>query len=224
MTHVNRLATEHLASGRAVTLAGVADGAEALVTADLARSLAASPQASMPRLIVVCRDGTRMAQLSQSIAFFAPDLPVTEFPAWDCLPYDRVSPHTAISAQRMLALAQLSSRDTAKRPAILLTTVSAAVQRVPPRAFVSGQSLIASPGNVLDMAGVVRWLELNGFIRASLVRDAGEYAVRGGIIDLFAPGMELGIRLDFFGDTLEFDPKSSILRRSGRPGSCAGST
>src|SRR5262249_53828083 len=76
--------------------------------------------------------------------------------------------------------------------------------------LVAGQSLSAAPGNVLDMDGIVRWLELNGFMRASTVRDSGEYAVRGGIIDLYAPGMDLPVRLDFFGDTLEsvrsFDP------------------
>ena len=56
------------------------------------------------------------------------------------------------------------------------------------------------------MDGVIRWLELNGFIRASTVREPGDYAVRGGILDLFAPGMDLPVRLDFFGDTLETDP------------------
>src|SRR5262249_14102239 len=64
----------------------------------------------------------------------------------------------------------------------------------------------------LRLEEVVRWLELNGFLRASTVREPGDYAVRGGIVDLFAPGMELPVRLDFFGDTLEsircFDPES----------------
>jgi transcription-repair coupling factor (superfamily II helicase) len=204
--------TEHIRAGQAVTFCGVADGAEPLVLADLARALATRADASTPRLLVVCQDGSRMAQLSSGLSFFAPDLLVMEFPSWDCLPYDRVSPHAAICAQRMVALARLSRTRVGKRPDILLTTVNAALQRVAPRAFVSAQSLSAAPGNILDMAGVVRWLELNGFVRASIVRDAGEYAVRGGIIDLFAPGMDLGVRLDFFGDALEsirsFDPQS----------------
>src|SRR5438445_117233 len=135
---------------------------------------------------------------------------VLEFPAWDCLPYDRVSPHPSAVAQRMLALSRLA-RAKGQSASILLTTVNAALQRVPPRQLVAGQSLSAAPGNVLAMDGVVRWLELNGFTRASTVLDPGEYAVRGGIIDLFAPGMELGVRLDFFGDALEsirsFDPQ-----------------
>ncbi len=72
---------------------------------------------------------------------------------------------------------------------------------------VAGQSLSVAPGNVLDMDGITRWLELNGFARASTVREPGDYAVRGGIIDLFAPGMAEPVRLDFFGDTLEIDPQ-----------------
>ena len=72
--------------------------------------------------------------------------------------------------------------------------------------------LSAAPGNLLDMEGVQRWLELNGYARASTVREAGDYAVRGGILDMFPPGLDLPIRLDFFGDTLEsirsFDPES----------------
>ncbi|MGB6890450.1 MAG: hypothetical protein WBE25_03095, partial [Xanthobacteraceae bacterium] len=88
-------------------------------------------------------------------------------------------------------------------PAIVLTTVSALLQRVPPRETLAGQSLAAAPGNLLAMSGVTQWLELNGFNRASTVREAGDYAVRGGIVDLFAPGMDEPVRLDFFGDTLE---------------------
>src|SRR5204862_2608034 len=83
---------------------------------------------------------------------------------------------------------------------------------VPPREVIARQSLSAAPGNLLPMAGVTQWLELNGFNRAATVREAGDYAVRGGILDLFAPGMDEPVRLDFFGDTLEtirgFDPET----------------
>ena len=80
------------------------------------------------------------------------------------------------------------------------------------RELIAKQALSAAPGNVLGMEGVIRWLELNGFTRASTVREPGEYAVRGGILDLFPPGMDLPVRLDFFGDALEtirsFDPET----------------
>jgi transcription-repair coupling factor (superfamily II helicase) len=192
-----------LEPGRPLLLAGVADGAEGLVVADLARAVAAGAKPPAISLAVACRDGARMAMLSRALAFFAPDIEVLEFPAWDCLPYDRVSPHAAVVAQRMMTLARLARVESRERPAIVLTTVNALLQRVPPRETLAGQSLAATPGNLLPMAGVIEWLELNGFTRAATVREAGDYAVRGGIIDLFAPGMAAPVRLDFFGDTLE---------------------
>jgi transcription-repair coupling factor (superfamily II helicase) len=202
--------------GRPLLLAGIADGAEGLVLADLARTIAAGAAAPAISLAVICRDGTRMAMLSRALGFFAPDIETIEFPAWDCLPYDRVSPHADVVAQRMAAQARLArAKDRAKgddRPAIVLTTVNAALQRVVPREIVAKQSLSAAAGTLLPMARVTQWLELNGFTRAATVREPGDYAVRGGIVDLFAPGMDAPVRLDFFGDTLEsirrFDPET----------------
>ncbi len=180
--------------------------------ADLARAIAAGAEAAGDQLAVICRDGPRMAMLARALAFFAPDIEVLEFPAWDCLPYDRVSPHAAVVAQRMTTLARLARVKGREHPAVLLTTVNAVLQRVPARELVAKQSLSAAPGNMLPMAGITQWLELNGFNRASTVREAGDYAVRGGIVDLFAPGMDEPVRLDFFGDTLEsirsFDPET----------------
>jgi transcription-repair coupling factor (superfamily II helicase) len=201
-----------LSPGRPLLLSGIADGAEGLVLGDLARAVAAQASAPAVSLAVVCRDGPRMAMLSRALAFFAPDVEVVEFPAWDCLPYDRASPHAGAVAQRMRALSRLAHLKGSDRPVVLLTTVNAALQRVPPREIVARQSLSAVPGNMLAMAGVIQWLELNGFIRAATVREPGDYAVRGGIVDLFAPAIDAPVRLDFFGDTLEsirsFDPET----------------
>src|SRR6266852_4409755 len=207
-----RSPAELLAPGRPLTLAGVADGAEGLVLADLARAVAARADPPATSLMVVCRDGPRMAALARALGFFAPDLAVLEFPAWDCLPYDRLSPHAGFVAQRMTALSRLARLKGRDGPSVLITTVNAALQRVPAKSLVAQQSLSVAPGNMLAMDGITRWLELNGFVRASTVREPGEYAVRGGIIDLFAPGMAEPVRFDFFGDTLEtirtFDPES----------------
>jgi transcription-repair coupling factor (superfamily II helicase) len=203
---------DRVTPGRVLTLANVADGAEGLVLADLARAIAARPGAPAVSLLVVCRDGPRMAQLSRALKFFAPDIVLLEFPAWDCQPYDRVSPHGGIVAQRMTTLSRLARLKGHDGPSILLTTVNAALQRVPAKELVAAQALSARPGNVLRMDEIVRWLDLNGFVRASTVREPGDYAVRGGIIDLYAPGMDQPVRLDFFGDTLEsiraFDPET----------------
>ena len=109
-----------LAPGRALTLTGIADGAEGLVIADLARTIASGARPPAISMAVICRDGARMAMLARALGFFAPDIEVLEFPAWDCLPYDRVSPHAGIVAQRMTTLARLArvkGRDTPVGPA-----------------------------------------------------------------------------------------------------------
>ena len=86
------------------------------------------------------------------------------------------------------------------------------LQKLPPRKVLAEQLFMAKPGNRIDMNSLVQRLENNGFERVPTVRDVGEYAVRGGILDLFAPGADEPLRLDFFGDTLEtirtFDPAS----------------
>ncbi len=198
-----RSPAELLKPGQALTLAQVADGAEGLVLADLARAIAAQPQAPAISLAVICRDGQRMAALARALAFFGPDILTMEFPAWDCLPYDRVSPNASVVAQRMTALSRLARVKGRDKPSVLLATVNAALQRVPARAFMATHALSVAPGNVVGMASIVTWLELNGFIRASTVREPGEYAVRGGILDLYPPGMDMPVRFDFFGDALE---------------------
>lgn len=192
-----------LAPGRVLTIANVAEGAEGLVISDLARAIAAQPKRSAVSLAVVCRDGARMQQLARALEFFAPDIAVMQVPAWDCQPYDRVSPHSGILAQRLTALAKLSRLAGSDKPLIVLTTVNAAVQRVPARDQVAAQALSVAPGNVVPMDSVVAWLEHNGYTRSSTVREPGEYAVRGGILDLFPAGLDQPVRFDFFGDSLE---------------------
>jgi transcription-repair coupling factor (superfamily II helicase) len=113
----------------------------------------------------------------------------------------------------MTTLARLArSRSSEQRPRLLSTTVNAVLQRVPPRARVAAETFSAAPGNMVNMDQLVAWLEMNGFLRTGTVRDTGEYAVRGGIVDLYAPGLAGPVRLDFFGDTLEsirsFDPET----------------
>jgi transcription-repair coupling factor (superfamily II helicase) len=198
-----RSPAELLAPGRAITLANVAEGAEGLVVSDLARAVAARPKPPAVSLAVVCRDGPRMQQLARALEFFAPDLPLLQFPAWDCQPYDRVSPHSGIQAQRLTTLARLSRLAGSDKPLIVLTTVNAIVQRVPAREAVAAQALSVAPGHVVPMDSIIAWLEHNGYSRSSTVREPGEYAVRGGILDLFPAGLDQPVRFDFFGDSLE---------------------
>src|SRR5262249_39517930 len=150
-------------------------------------------------LLHVARDDARMAELAELVAFFAPEIAVVTFPAWDCLPYDRVSPNREIAARRIDALTEL------EKPArwLVITTVNALVQSVPPRAAFAGRSLQGGAGERVGPERLVAFLAANGYSRADIVDEPGEYAVRGGILDLFAPGAQEPVRLDFFGDELE---------------------
>ncbi|MBA4782180.1 MAG: transcription-repair coupling factor [Rhizobiales bacterium] len=208
-----------LKSGDDLILSGVPDGMEALVLADLARTRTGArdkaPNRRVPKgpaLVMIARDGSRLSMLEEALQFFAPDIQIATLPAWDCLPYDRVSPSAAVSAHRMAALSQLATIGETGRPVIFLLTANAAVQRIPAVQALEAKALSGRPGQRLNMEAITGWLQDNGFDRTPTVRERGEYAVRGGIIDLYAPGEGDPLRLDFFGDTLEsirsFDPET----------------
>ncbi len=202
-----------LGQGDAVTLARAPEGYDSFVIADLTRALAAAGETRAVTLVVVARDGMRAQNIIDALAFAAPEIEALHLPSWDCQPYDRVSPNAAVSAERMTVLARLAkSRGAIERPRILVGSVSALTQRAPPLAYLKSAAFSAAPGNSVSMEDLARWLEANGYARASTVRDVGDYATRGGILDLYPPGAAAPVRLDFFGDTLEliraFDPET----------------
>jgi len=206
-------ATAELSKGGSLALSRAPDGFDAFCVADLARALARDGETRAAALVHVARDSQRSRAFAEALAFAAPEIEALEFPAWDCQPYDRVSPNAALVARRMTTLSRLArTRSSLERPRVLLTTVNALTQRTPPLARMAAESFSAAPGNAVDMDALVRWLETNGFLRASTVRESGEYAVRGGILDLYPPGLPNPVRLDFFGDTLDsiraFDAES----------------
>lgn len=187
-----------------LTIGNVPSGMEALLLADMARAGTS--------VAYVMSDGQRVADLEQILGFVAPDIPVMTLPAWDCLPYDRVSPSADTSARRLAALSGLISHAKKPHPAIVLVTVNAMLQKMAPRDIIESLGFSARPGNQIRMEEIAARLERNGFDRVATVREVGEFAVRGGILDVFVPGTEEPVRLDFFGDTLEsirtFDPAS----------------
>jgi transcription-repair coupling factor (superfamily II helicase) len=199
------LPVDRLLAGPRAIAGGIPEGFDALLLADLSRHAGAP-------ILHVARDGNRMATLQEAIAFFAPDVTVLSFPAWDSVPYDRVAPNAEIIAERIATLAALTERapDDAK-PLVLLISVNATMQRVPPLEFIAGSSLKLQAGNVMSMQALIERLETSGYVRSGTVTDPGQYAVRGGILDLYPPGGQ-PVRLDFFGDTLEtiraFDPET----------------
>ena len=152
-------------------------------------------------VIHVARDAGRLRAMQASLAFFAPDLPVFIFPAWDCLPFDRVSPNADISATRLASLA--SFINTMPKNYVVLTTLSGACQRVPARATLKNAVFHASVQSRVDEKALRAFLVRMGFVQTPTVMEAGDYAVRGGILDIFPPGETGPVRLDFFGDTLD---------------------
>ncbi|RVT84006.1 transcription-repair coupling factor [Rhodobacteraceae bacterium CCMM004] len=190
-----------MSTTRPTTLGGAPEGYDALL---LVRAM---HKADGP-VIHVARDDKRLAAMTEALRFFAPDVPVVTFPAWDCLPYDRVSPNPTISATRMATLAALVHGMPPRF--VLLTTVAAAMQRVPARETLRAAAFTATVGSRIDEAALRRFLTHMGFSQAPTVVEPGDYAVRGGIIDVWPPGHDTPVRLDLFGDTLDdarrFDP------------------
>lgn len=180
--------------------AGVPEGLDALVLARLVEEAAQGQTQGL--LVHVARDDRRIEALEGQLKFFAPNVRVVPFPAWDTVPYDRVGPNADIVARRITTLSRLvlGSRNEAT---IVLTTVNAVLQRVPPRAFIRNSMKSLAPGQRTDMNRLVKRLQLAGYARTGTVMEPGEYAVRGGILDLFPPGRQSPVRLDFFGDTIE---------------------
>ena len=176
------------------TVYGAPEGYDALL---LARRRAEHTGA----VLHVARDDARLARLSEALAFFAPTVEVLRFPAWDCLPYDRVSPNAEIVSERIATLARL--QDPGSKPRLVLTTVNALVQRVPPRSAFDGRALTLRRGGTADPDAIAQFLEANGYTRAGTVMEPGEYAGRGGILDIYPAGETEPVRLDLFGDSIE---------------------
>lgn len=183
---------------RNITLTGVPNGMLASLLSQLT-----SLKGDHKGAVYIASDSQKIGELLNGLNFFAPWLDVIELPAWDCLPYDRVSPSNDVSANRIDALTKIASRSKDDVPLLVITTINAWVQKCVPIEKMVNQSFKLAPGISVDMEKIISWLAQNGFERTPTVRDRGEFAVRGGILDLFTPGSQEPIRLDFFGNTLE---------------------
>ena len=187
---------------------GSPEGHDSRVLAGIARDI--MPQDRV--LVHVALDDARIATLEDLLGFFAPDVSVLTLPAWDCLPYDRVSPHADIVAQRVSTLTKLMAweHEPERKPHILLTSVNAALQRVMPQVILRESSFSAKSGTKINLDKMTLFLTQNGYMRNDTVREPGDFAIRGGIVDIFPAGYEKPLRLDLFGDEIdtikEFDP------------------
>ena len=192
-------------------LAGAPEGFDALAAAAIARTRKSVT-------LFVARDGARATAFADALAFFDPELPILRLPSWDCLPYDRIGPSPGVGASRMAALSALAARKkTEHTPLLVVATVPAVIQRLPPRDAIAAASYSARTGRDVNIADLERYFAVNGYVRASTVSERGEFAIRGGVIDVFPPGADEPVRLDLFGDTLEsiraFDPETQRSTR-----------
>ncbi len=197
MSEIDRFfSAEAPPSGR-LTIGGAPEGHDAFVLGCLLA------QGQVASLLHVCRDDGSMARMAASLGFFHPGLEVIALPTWDCLPYDRASPNAEIMSRRIDALTRLADPAAGAGRRIVLTTVNAAIQRVPPRSLFRDRVLTLGRGGRIPLDRLIGFLGKNGYSRTDTVREAGEFAVRGGIVDLFPSGAPAPVRLDFFGDALE---------------------
>ena len=189
-----------------LTLAGVPAGFLPLLAADLARASHGSGQGG--RTVIIAADETAMRALADTVPMFAPEVEVLTLPAWDCLPYDRASPALRTMAERLATLNALQQPRT--KPQLLIATANAATQRLLTPFRIRQLTRRIGAGERFDRDLLIRQLGDLGYQRVDAVAEAGEYAVRGSLIDLFPAGSETGLRLDFFGDEIEsirkFDP------------------
>ena len=185
-----------------LTLGGAPEGFDARL---LARELGRGAP-----VIHVARDDKRLEAMRTALGVLAPEVAVFELPAWDCLPFDRVSPNPDIVSRRMATLAALAQG--VPGAFVVLTTLNAATQRLPARAVLREAAFSARVGARVDEAQLRGFLSRMGFSPVATVAEPGDYAIRGGIIDIFPPGPGGPVRLDFFGDVLDgarrFDPET----------------
>ena len=167
-----------------------------------------------PCVLYIVRDEGRLQFIQDTLSFILPNIPILSFPSWDTVPYDRVSMSPDIEGVRVDTLSHLAQREFKK--GIVLTTVSAIMQRVPEPAFFRNACLTLADGDVISFDMLKSFLSKNGYKNTSSVMETGEFAIRGGLVDLWPAGFLSPVRIDFFGDEVDsirsFD---AITQRSG---------
>ncbi len=157
-------------------------------------------------IVVLCADAAQIEPLQASLRFFAPQRRVGVFPDWETLPYDPFSPHQDIISQRLATLHALTQRALD----VLITSVSAAMPYLAPRAFVAGRYFRLACGEIRSLESLKTQLVLAGYQPVTQVVHPGEFAQRGGILDLYPMGAALPFRLEWCDEEIEtiktFDP------------------
>ncbi|MEM7617082.1 MAG: transcription-repair coupling factor, partial [Pseudomonadota bacterium] len=192
-------------------LSPVANGLDALLIQDFFKA------SKNNFIIYISRNDKNMQQIIDNIKFTIDDIDILQLPAWDCLPYDRISPAKEIISKRIECLVDLTTRDKAEnssKKTILITTSNALIQKLPPQHIWEKHIINISVDANLARQELLNFLVYNSYIRSDNAMTAGEFAVRGSIIDIVPYNDGTGYRIDFFGDIVEsikiFDPITQI--------------
>lgn len=178
------------------TLSSAADGSEAFVIKELLSS-------SQRDILFIAADGGALEQAASVLRCIAPAAEVLTFPAWDTVPYDRISPNANIIAERVDVLAQLAAQPSGKKPRVIVTSAGAVMQKLPPKKIFLNSVKAVKVGGELSFDNFLHYASINGYTRVEQVMEPGEYAVRGDILDIFPVGTNEPLRIDLFGDEVE---------------------
>lgn len=154
-------------------------------------------------ILYIVSDGVTLENTADLLRVLRPEIEVLKLPAWDTVPYDRVSPNVNVVAERVQTLCALAKLPTAKKPRIVIASVGAVLQKLPPKKIFLNSIREVKVGNELKFDDFVHYAVVNGYVRVEQVMEAGEYAVRGDILDIFPVGTEEPLRIDLFGDEVE---------------------
>ncbi|MFC3193288.1 transcription-repair coupling factor [Marinicella sediminis] len=170
-----------------------------------------------PGLLVVLTDSvhhSRILEAEIKLCSTQKHLDVLHFPVWDTLPYDVFSPNPEIVSERMKFLAQISM---VKQDAVVVMPAQNLMQQLPDKDFIIGRSLNVQVGDDFDLHRWRKLFEKNGYVHVSEVREAGEFVVRGGVLDLFPMGGQDAFRIELFDDEIEsiriFDTDTQLTIR-----------
>ncbi len=159
-------------------------------------------------MAIVCADAADAQRLADELVFFAPALRCVQFPDWETLPYDSFSPHQDLISERLSSLWQISRGEAD----VVLLGANTALYRLAPPSFLAAYTFHFKQGQSLDEAALKSQLALAGYSHVTQVVSPGEYAVRGGLIDLFPMGSPMPYRVDLFDQEIDsirsFDPES----------------
>ena len=197
-----------LTLGKRFTLPRPVGSADAVLLAQLALRDKAQGRITA----IVTADATDAQRLVDEVQFFAPTLRLAIFPDWETLPYDTFSPHQDLISERLATLWRISQRDKAEGTDLVLVPATTALYRLAPPAFLAGYTFEFKVKQKLDETKLKAQLTLAGYSHVTQVVSPGEYAVRGGLIDLFPMGSLVPYRVDLFDDEIDsirtFDPDS----------------